>query len=158
MIQQRSHACPYLPQDSELRMSDFRDGILVCFSSNQGSRHVLIHVKASPKDIEDLVETGKSLKLCPYFGARNAIPLAEVCSLHPLEKPSHLNIRMYSLSCYPIITSYTMRHEKQWKSICKTKSSSLTKHTVNFCPFDRRGHSQKTVFQISPKIFYSFKT
>ncbi|TDL22084.1 DNA repair helicase [Rickenella mellea] len=57
--------CPYLPTtEDEGRMLDFRDEIL-----------------ASPKDIEDLVVTGKNLNVCPYFGSRKAIPQAQLVSL-----------------------------------------------------------------------------
>ncbi|EJC97956.1 DNA repair helicase [Fomitiporia mediterranea MF3/22] len=57
--------CPYLPQlGEEDRLHDIRDRIL-----------------ASPKDIEDLVSTGKELRLCPYFGSRSAVSSAELVTL-----------------------------------------------------------------------------
>ncbi|KAH8114577.1 DNA repair helicase [Phellopilus nigrolimitatus] len=57
--------CPYIPPiGDETRMFDLRDRII-----------------ADPKDIEDLVTTGKSLKTCPYFGSRSAIPSAELVTL-----------------------------------------------------------------------------
>lgn len=68
-------------------MLDFRDSILVSvnvISEANKMTHFLAHflwLQATPKDIEELVEVGKSMKLCPYFGSRHAIPLAEV-SVH----------------------------------------------------------------------------
>ncbi|RDB17932.1 ATP-dependent DNA helicase CHL1 [Hypsizygus marmoreus] len=57
--------CQYLPpMDEATRMLDFRDQIL-----------------ASPKDIEDLATAGRMAQTCPYFGARRAIPQAEVVTL-----------------------------------------------------------------------------
>ena len=35
-------------------------------------------ILATPKDIEELVEAGTDSRTCPYFGARNAVPMAEV--------------------------------------------------------------------------------
>ncbi|KAG6837605.1 hypothetical protein H0H93_006126 [Arthromyces matolae] len=53
--------CQYLPSvDEEEKMLDFRDQIL-----------------AAPKDIEDLAEAGRRAEICPYFGARRAIPQAQ---------------------------------------------------------------------------------
>ncbi|KAL5501633.1 CHL1 [Sanghuangporus vaninii] len=61
----RGERCPYLPPlGEEHRLNDLRDRIL-----------------ASPKDIEDLVITGKDMKLCPYFGSRLAIASAELVTL-----------------------------------------------------------------------------
>ncbi|KAH8103600.1 DNA repair helicase [Cristinia sonorae] len=57
--------CQYLPPvDDEVRMLDFRDQVL-----------------ATPKDIEDLVEAGQNAQTCPYFGARRAIPQAQLVLL-----------------------------------------------------------------------------
>ncbi|KAH9856751.1 DNA repair helicase [Lenzites betulinus] len=57
--------CPHLPTvEEETKMLDLRDQIL-----------------ASPKDIEDLFQTGKTADTCPYFGARRAIPQAQLVLL-----------------------------------------------------------------------------
>ncbi|OBZ69839.1 ATP-dependent RNA helicase CHL1 [Grifola frondosa] len=57
--------CPHLPPiDEETRMLDLRDQIL-----------------ATPKDIEDLLITGKAADTCPYFGSRRAIPQAQLVLL-----------------------------------------------------------------------------
>ncbi|KAF8333493.1 DNA repair helicase [Cantharellus anzutake] len=50
---EKGSRCPHLPShDEESKLFDFRD-----------------HILASPKDIEDLVEIGKELKTCPYYGS-----------------------------------------------------------------------------------------
>jgi chromosome transmission fidelity protein 1 len=36
------------------------------------------HILATPRDIEDLLELGKELGTCPYYGSRRAIPQAQV--------------------------------------------------------------------------------
>ncbi|THH27828.1 hypothetical protein EUX98_g6366 [Antrodiella citrinella] len=57
--------CQYLPpMEDEIRMLDFRDQVL-----------------SRPKDIEDLVEAGHNAQTCPYFGARRAIPQAQLVML-----------------------------------------------------------------------------
>ncbi|KAJ7600649.1 helicase C-terminal domain-containing protein [Mycena floridula] len=57
--------CPHLPTlDDDSQMLDLRDQIL-----------------ASPKDIEDLAETGRLSDTCPYFGSRQAISQAELVTL-----------------------------------------------------------------------------
>ncbi|PCH35736.1 DNA repair helicase [Wolfiporia cocos MD-104 SS10] len=57
--------CPHLPPpEDDAGMLDLRDQIL-----------------ATPKDIEDLVETGKNINICPYFGSRRAIPQAQLVLL-----------------------------------------------------------------------------
>ncbi|KAF5382526.1 hypothetical protein D9615_002808 [Tricholomella constricta] len=57
--------CPHLPLvRDEGKMLDFRDQIL-----------------ATPKDIEDLAAAGRRAQTCPYFGARRAIPQAELITL-----------------------------------------------------------------------------
>ncbi|GBE87470.1 ATP-dependent DNA helicase CHL1 [Sparassis crispa] len=57
--------CGFLPpQDEEIHMLDLRDQIL-----------------ATPKDIEDLLLTGKIAETCPYFGSRRAIPQAQLVLL-----------------------------------------------------------------------------
>ncbi|TCD66273.1 hypothetical protein EIP91_001602 [Steccherinum ochraceum] len=57
--------CRFLPPaDDEARMLDFRDQVL-----------------ATPKDIEDMVEAGLNAQTCPYFGARRAIPQAQLVML-----------------------------------------------------------------------------
>lgn len=54
--------CPHLPPpEEETRMLDLRD-----------------HILATPRDIEDLLELGKELGTCPYYGSRRAIPQAQV--------------------------------------------------------------------------------
>jgi len=54
--------CPHLPPpEEETRMLDLRD-----------------HILATPRDIEDLLELGKGLGTCPYYGSRRAIPQAQV--------------------------------------------------------------------------------
>ena len=54
--------CPYLPPpEEETRMLDLRD-----------------HILATPRNIEDLLELGKELGTCPYYGSRRAIPQAQV--------------------------------------------------------------------------------
>ncbi|KAI0827672.1 DNA repair helicase [Trametes gibbosa] len=54
--------CPHLPTvEEETKMLDLRDQIL-----------------ATPKDIEDLFLTGQTADTCPYFGARRAIPQAQL--------------------------------------------------------------------------------
>jgi len=35
-------------------------------------------ILATPRDIEDLAQLGKELKICPYYGSRRAIKQAEV--------------------------------------------------------------------------------
>lgn len=74
--------CPYLPKPDAVedsRLYDFRDQILVRILL------VLVYIshphwrpKASPKDIEDLIITGKASQTCPYFASREAISQAEV--------------------------------------------------------------------------------
>ncbi|OJT06295.1 hypothetical protein TRAPUB_2875 [Trametes pubescens] len=57
--------CPHLPTvEEETKMLDLRDQIL-----------------AVPKDIEDLFLTGQAADTCPYFGARRAIPQAQLVLL-----------------------------------------------------------------------------
>ncbi|KAI0366702.1 DNA repair helicase [Pilatotrama ljubarskyi] len=57
--------CPHLPPaDEETKMLDLRDQIL-----------------AVPKDIEELYNTGQAADTCPYFGARRAIPQAQLVLL-----------------------------------------------------------------------------
>ncbi|KAG5648406.1 hypothetical protein DXG03_004980 [Asterophora parasitica] len=57
--------CPHLPPiGDEETILDFRDLIL-----------------ATPKDIEDLAAAGRAAQTCPYFGARRAIPQAELITL-----------------------------------------------------------------------------
>ncbi|KAI0764365.1 DNA repair helicase [Trametes elegans] len=57
--------CPHLPTvEEESKMLDLRDQIL-----------------AVPKDIEDLFLTGQASDTCPYFGARRAIPQAQLVLL-----------------------------------------------------------------------------
>ncbi|TFK70379.1 DNA repair helicase [Pluteus cervinus] len=57
--------CEFLPPLLEdFRMVDFRDQVL-----------------AEPKDIEDLAEAGRASHICPYFGARRAIPQSELVTL-----------------------------------------------------------------------------
>ncbi|KAH9949242.1 DNA repair helicase [Amylocystis lapponica] len=57
--------CAHLPPpDEDTRMLDLRDQIL-----------------ATPKDIEDLLIAGKTTETCPYFGARRAIPQAQLILL-----------------------------------------------------------------------------
>ena len=54
--------CPHLPPpEEETRMLDLRD-----------------HILATPRDIEDLVDLGRELGTCPYYGSRRAIPQAQV--------------------------------------------------------------------------------
>jgi len=36
------------------------------------------HILATPRDIEALLELGKELGTCPYYGSRRAIPQAQV--------------------------------------------------------------------------------
>ena len=61
-VEKDEKRCPHLPPAGEdEQMLDFRDQIL-----------------ATPKDIEDLAESGRTAKVCPYFGSRRAIPQAEV--------------------------------------------------------------------------------
>lgn len=74
--------CPFMPPpDNETQMLDFRDHILV----SVGDAVVIMGGtyptwKATPRDIEDLVELGKELNTCPYYGSRRAIAQAEVCN------------------------------------------------------------------------------
>ncbi|KAF8073637.1 helicase C-terminal domain-containing protein [Lyophyllum atratum] len=57
--------CQHLPPvGDEGKMLDFRDQIL-----------------ATPKDIEELASAGRRAHTCPYFGARRAIPQAELVTL-----------------------------------------------------------------------------
>ncbi|KAG6845118.1 hypothetical protein H0H87_000545 [Tephrocybe sp. NHM501043] len=57
--------CQYLPPvGDEEKMFDFRDQIL-----------------STPKDIEDLADAGRAAQTCPYFGARKAIPQAQLITL-----------------------------------------------------------------------------
>ncbi|CDO72617.1 hypothetical protein BN946_scf184985.g36 [Trametes cinnabarina] len=57
--------CPHLPAaEEEMKMLDLRDQIL-----------------AVPKDIEELYLTGQAADTCPYFGARRAIPQAQLVLL-----------------------------------------------------------------------------
>ncbi|KAG5716392.1 ATP-dependent RNA helicase CHL1, partial [Termitomyces sp. T112] len=56
--------CQYLPLGCDEKMFDLRDQIL-----------------ATPKDIEDLAAAGRRAQLCPYFGARRAIPQAQLVTL-----------------------------------------------------------------------------
>ncbi|KAI0667105.1 DNA repair helicase [Trametes maxima] len=57
--------CPHLPPaEEETKMLDLRDQIL-----------------ATPKDIEDLFLVGQAADTCPYFGARRAIPQAQLVLL-----------------------------------------------------------------------------
>ncbi|KAI9068626.1 DNA repair helicase [Trametes sanguinea] len=57
--------CPHLPAaEEETKMLDLRDQIL-----------------AVPKDIEELFLTGQAADTCPYFGARRAIPQAQLVLL-----------------------------------------------------------------------------
>ncbi|KAL0960811.1 hypothetical protein HGRIS_005830 [Hohenbuehelia grisea] len=57
--------CPFLPLPKEAsELNDLRDEIL-----------------ASPKDIEDLANAGRTANICPYFGSRRAIPQAELVTL-----------------------------------------------------------------------------
>ncbi|KAK1779547.1 helicase C-terminal domain-containing protein [Copromyces sp. CBS 386.78] len=65
----KEHRCPYLPSAANLKAThEFRDTAL-----------------ATLPDIEDLYQTGKQLKICPYYASRAAIPGAEVITLpYPL--------------------------------------------------------------------------
>ncbi|CCC05322.1 unnamed protein product [Sordaria macrospora k-hell] len=65
----KEHRCPYLPNAANLKAThEFRDTAL-----------------ATLPDIEDLYQTGKQLKICPYYASRAAIPGAEVITLpYPL--------------------------------------------------------------------------
>ncbi|KAK7691295.1 hypothetical protein QCA50_004689 [Cerrena zonata] len=57
--------CQFLPPaDDPVQMLDFRDQVL-----------------ATPKDIEDLVVSGKSAQICPYFGTRRGVPQAQLVLL-----------------------------------------------------------------------------
>ena len=51
------------------------------------SLHVLdffsSHSQLEVADIEQLVTMGRQMKACPYYGARNAVPLAEVIKAQP---------------------------------------------------------------------------
>ncbi|CCM02979.1 uncharacterized protein FIBRA_05094 [Fibroporia radiculosa] len=75
--------CPHLPGvDDEVRMLDLRDQILVSVSPavlQVSDRSIA--VKATPKDIEDLVVAGQNMETCPYFGSRRAIPQAQLVLL-----------------------------------------------------------------------------
>ena len=62
--QLKSKRCDYLPpqdQDGRSQILDFRDQVM-----------------AEVADIEDLVQTGKEMKTCPYFAARASARQAEV--------------------------------------------------------------------------------
>ncbi|KAK3898673.1 ATP-dependent RNA helicase chl1, partial [Staphylotrichum tortipilum] len=67
--QSKSTSCPYLPSPSNLAQThQFRDTAL-----------------ATIPDIEDLHRLGTSLKVCPYYASRTALPAAEVVTLpYPL--------------------------------------------------------------------------
>lgn len=41
--------------------------------------------QAIPKDIEELVDAGKSTNICPYFGSRRAIRQAEASPAHEVD-------------------------------------------------------------------------
>ncbi|KAG9035892.1 ATP-dependent DNA helicase chl1 [Tulasnella sp. JGI-2019a] len=61
----KGNRCPYMPPaDDQSKMLDFRD-----------------HVLATPRDIEDMVELGKDLHTCPYYGSRRAIAQAQLITL-----------------------------------------------------------------------------
>lgn len=66
-LMESKHRCPYLParegQDAA-RMDAFRDQAL-----------------AEVRDIEELVQVGRRMRTCPYFGARNAARQAELVTL-----------------------------------------------------------------------------
>ncbi|KAJ3483359.1 hypothetical protein NLI96_g6367 [Meripilus lineatus] len=57
-------ACRQMLSGEEIPMLDFRDQVL-----------------ARPKDIEDLIESGRNAQTCPYFGSRRAIPQAQLVLL-----------------------------------------------------------------------------
>ncbi|KAL1860654.1 hypothetical protein VTK73DRAFT_7216 [Phialemonium thermophilum] len=61
--------CPFVPNSENLANThQFRDTVL-----------------ATVPDIEDLLQTGKSLQVCPYYASRTAIPGAEIVTLpYPL--------------------------------------------------------------------------
>lgn len=80
LSEKKEKRCKYLPPvEKDSQMVGFRDQILVtqadCQFVTKANRRVL---KASPKDIEDLANTGRLAHVCPYFGSRRAIPQAEV--------------------------------------------------------------------------------
>lgn len=63
----QSQRCRFLPKDDALKYT-FRD-----------------HALANIQDIEDLVQLGKELQVCPYYSTRLAIPPAEIVALpYPL--------------------------------------------------------------------------
>ena len=67
--------CAYLPpQDAagEAKMNAFRDHALV---------RRLFLTQADVRDIEDLVQLGKTMHTCPYFGARKSLAQAELVTL-----------------------------------------------------------------------------
>lgn len=63
-LEKGKNRCPFLPPPEEdIQMQDMRDQIL-----------------ATPRDIEDLAQLGRDVKVCPYYGSRRAIKQAEVSS------------------------------------------------------------------------------
>jgi hypothetical protein len=44
------------------------------------------HAQASVKDIEELVEKGKELAICPYYGTRAAVRSSEVSGAEASER------------------------------------------------------------------------
>ncbi|KAG6903272.1 hypothetical protein C0995_000167 [Termitomyces sp. Mi166 len=75
--------CQYLPPvGNEEKMLDLRDQILVSLNSAHCDPFDSSGVqKATPKDIEDLAAAGRRAQTCPYFGARRAIPQAQLVTL-----------------------------------------------------------------------------
>ncbi|KAK0815837.1 ATP-dependent DNA helicase chl1 [Friedmanniomyces endolithicus] len=63
------HKCPFLPKkDNEDAVLDFRD-----------------HTLAKIRDIEDMVEVGRRLSICPYYASRTVTESAEMVTLpYPL--------------------------------------------------------------------------
>ncbi len=67
-------ACEYLSDPTQRVL---RDHILVLLAYVPGIRHLILP-QLELKDIEELVRFGKQQRACPYYGARRALPLAEV--------------------------------------------------------------------------------
>lgn len=65
--------------NERVKIRDFRDKILVSMIRDiYLLNHADMLSQAEVRDIEDMAEIGRSMKICPYYASRSAIQVSEV--------------------------------------------------------------------------------
>lgn len=105
-----STSCPYYNQ---ARLEDFKDKLAM-----------------EPLDIEQLVDSGKEIKACPYYGTRHSVPFSQVrisiCYKSLPISHTETNITVLDISTFCCQTGRpwfkTKENLKSWNSRCSFNS------------------------------------